>query len=520
MSSPPDADEPALARHSLLARLAATPEWDIVVIGGGASGLGCALEAATRGYTVLLVEARDFAAGTSSRSTKLIHGGLRYLAQGKLGLVREALAERAHLLRNAPGLVRPQRFVVPTEGWIEHARLRLGLALYDRFAGAGLIAPSVPLSRSELQAALPTLRMARADRGIAFWDAQFDDAGLAIALARTASREGALVLNHCAVEGLVVAGGRVCGVALRERESGRVSQVAARVVINAAGVWGDAVRRLAEPTAPALLRPSQGVHVVVDRAFLPGTDAVLVPRTADDRVLFMIPWQGRVLIGTTDTARDDLADEPEPLAGEIDFLLDAATDYLCRAPRREDLRSVFAGLRPLLGGGRDGATAGLSREHRVEVSAQGLVSLLGGKWTTYRRMAEDAVDVAEELAGWPRRPSVTAGLALDEGGTWGQGAGHAGEGEGLDEGLPPSAAEVRHAVRRSFALGVEDVLARRSRLLFRDAAAARAAAPGVAAVLAAERGWSADRLAAECAAFDLLATRYMACSRTRASSPP
>lgn len=528
VSSPSDADGPVLARDRLLARLAATPAWDIVIIGGGASGLGCALEAATRGHAVLLVEARDFAAGTSSRSTKLIHGGLRYLAQGKLGLVREALAERAVLLRNAPGLVRPQRFVVPTKGWVEHARLRLGLALYDRFAGAGLIAPSVPLSRSELQAALPTLRRERADRGMAYWDAQFDDAGLAIALARTASREGALVLNHCSVDGLVVEGGRVCGVALRERESGRVCQVAARVVINAAGVWGDAVRRLADPAAPALLRPSQGVHVVVERAFLPGRDALLVPRTADERVLFMIPWQGRVLIGTTDTARDDVPDEPEPLAGEIDFLLDAATNYLSRAPRREEVRSVFGGLRPLLGGGGGGATKGLSREHRVDVSAQGLVSLLGGKWTTYRRMAEDAVDVAEEVAGWPRRPSVTAGLALDEGGLWARnkGAGQAGEGrseaasEAESDGLPPSAAEVRHAVREAFALGVEDVLARRSRLLFRDAAAARAAAPRVAAVLGAERGWSAGRLAAECAAFDHLATRYMACSRTRASSPP
>lgn len=510
-------------RDALLARLAATPTWDLIIIGGGATGLGCAVDAAARGYAVLLVEARDFAAGTSSRSTKLIHGGVRYLAQGRFGLVREALRERGRLLHNAPGLVRPLRFVVPARSRLERLKLGLGLGLYDLLAGDRGIDRCVALDPTGLHSALPGLRDDGFVGGVAYWDAQFDDAGLALALARTASALGALVLNHCAASALVVEVGRVRGVRVRDALSGREWTVAARSVVNAAGVWGDAVRRLVAPEAPPCLRPSQGVHLVVDGDFLPGAHALMVPSTADGRVLFMIPWLGKVLIGTTDTPRSDLPAEPEPLAGEIDELLTAAARYLRRPPVLADVRSVFAGLRPLLGGDGAGATGQLARAHRVEVSARGLVSVLGGKWTTYRSMAEEGIDAAESVAGFARRSSPTAILALDLAAVLPTGAQDDGEmllPERPDDGLLPTANGVLRAVRDGFALSVEDVLARRSRALFLDAARAAAAAPAVARILARELAWSPAREAAEIAAFVTLAGRYRPGSDTVACRPP
>jgi glycerol-3-phosphate dehydrogenase len=402
----------------------------------------------------------------------------------------------------------------------------VGLGLYDRLAAEGGIERSVTLDAAALRTALPGLRDGGLAGGVAYWDAQFDDAGLALALARTAARLGALVLNHCALSALVIEAEQVRGVRIRDALSGREWTVGARSVVNAAGVWVDAVRRLGDPAAAPRLRPSQGVHVVVDGDFLSGRDALLVPRTADGRVLFMIPWLGKLLIGTTDTARDDAPDEPEPLAGEIDFLLSAAAQWLRRPPVLADVRSVFAGLRPLLGGKGEGATGRLSREHRLEVSRQRLVSVMGGKWTTYRRMAEDAIDAAESVAGFARRPSNTAGLALEVPPGLPGSAGDDGEArltlipERPGVGLLPTVGAVRRAVRESFALTVEDVLARRSRVLFLDAALATAAAPAVARLLARELGWSPAREAAEIAAFGALAARYLPRSDTVASSPP
>lgn len=526
------------ARSRLLARLADTREVDLLVVGGGATGLGCALDAAARGHSVLLVEARDFAAGTSSRSTKLIHGGVRYLAQGRIGLVREALRERARLLRNAPALVHPLRFVVPARSLAERLLLRVGLGAYEALAGRDGLGGCTLLDGAGLRAALPGLRDEGLDDGglgggVAFHDAQFDDAGLALALARTASAHGALLLNHCAAHALVLEAGRLRGVVLREAEGGRTYRIAARAVINATGVWSDALRRLADPGGRALLRPSQGVHLVVDADCLPGGDALLVPRMPDGRVLFMIPWGGRVLIGTTDTPRTDAPAEPEPLAGEVDELLAAAARWLRRPPAREAVRSVFVGLRPLLQEGereaaQGGASSRISREHRVEVSAKGLVSVLGGKWTTYRAMAEEAVDAAEAVGGLAQRRSPTATLALDCGVHHGlEGEGEAGgdtalQGTppGLPPGLLPGTAAVRRALREDFALSIEDVLARRSRALFLDAAAAAAVAPAVADIVAGELGWSTPRREAELAAFLALAARYCARSRSTASSPP
>ena len=510
---------PAAAnRAAALARLAEAPEWDMLVIGGGATGLGCAVDAAARGYKVLLVEAQDFAKGTSSRATKLVHGGVRYLAQGNLPLVREALAERARLLANAPHLVHPLRFVVPSYRRRDTALLAVGLSAYDLLAGQAGIARSRVLDVAQTRAALPTVKTAGLRGGIAYWDAQFDDARLALALARTLEDLGGLALNYCAVTGLVVEGDRLRGAVLQE-VGGRTFEAAARVVINATGVWADSVRRLVQPATPPLLRPSQGIHLVLDRSFLPGADALLVPRTADGRVLFMIPWQGRLLLGTTDSLRADLPLEPQPLPGEVDFVLDTAAAYLERPPRRQDVRSQFAGLRPLIGGGmgnEERPTGGLSREHLIEVSATGLVSVLGGKWTTYRHMAEEAVDRALAVAGLPRRASATAAMRLhgaregdDPYGSDREAVNALpGAGRRLQEGLTLTEAEVRYAARAEYALSVEDVLARRHRALFVDASLALEAAPAVAALLAEELGRDGSWEEAQLRAFAALAQGF------------
>ncbi|MCB1955531.1 MAG: glycerol-3-phosphate dehydrogenase/oxidase [Rhodocyclaceae bacterium] len=494
------------ARAEALAQLRAACDaarsWDVVVIGGGATGLGCAVDAASRGYSTLLLEAHDFAKGTSSRATKLIHGGVRYLAQGNLSLVREALAERAVLLDNAPHLVRPLRFVVPSFRWHQMPMLGAGLGFYDLLAGRHSLGHSRLLGRSATLAALPGVREQGLHGGIAYWDAQFDDAALALALAGTVADLGSLALNYCAVEGLRKDGGQVVGVDARDGLAGDVLSIRARAVINATGVWADTVRSLDQPGRRALIRPSQGVHLVVDGDFLAGDNALLVPETDDGRVLFVIPWYGKLVIGTTDTPRDDLPLEPRALESEIDFILDTAGRYLARPPRREDVRSVFAGLRPLVGGDGGGRTASLSREHRVDVSDSGLVTITGGKWTTYRRMAIDAVDLAAARAGLPRRPSATLRRRLH-----GWGSGDARLDLARSQPVPDDDAVLR-AVGETQAATVEDVLARRYRTLFLDAALAAAEAPRVARVMAAALGRNAAWVDAQVAEFEATAKGY------------
>ncbi len=507
-------DGPARREDGLAALREARP-WDVLVIGGGATGLGTAVDAAARGYRTLLVEARDFAAGTSSRSTKLIHGGVRYLRQGELGLVRHALHERAHLLVNAAHLVHPLAFVIPAWRRVDRIYYGAGLKLYDLLAGAHNLAASRSLDRRDVIAALPGLRSDGLCGGIRYWDGQFDDARLAIALMRTASDRGATCLNYLPATRLLKANdGRVTGAALRDAESGEEFAVAARVVINATGVHADDVRRFDDPESPPLLTHSQGIHLVVDAGFLPGWQALLLPQTADGRVLFVIPWQGKVLIGTTDTPRPDLhdLDDPQPLAAEIDFLLRTVAGVLTRPPTRADIRSAFAGLRPLLhpdhADARD--TAALPREHAVLVSDSGLLTVTGGKWTTYRLMAEQVVDRAARLASLPAVPCPTATLKLHgcpdrpTGDVYGtdapQLAALPGHDIPLHPALPHSEAMVRFAIRHEAARTIEDVLARRTRALVLDARAAEAAIGRVAEIFAEELAPPPARLAALVAA--------------------
>lgn len=495
--------------------------WDIIVIGGGASGLGAAVDAAARGYSTLLLEAHDYAKGTSSRSTKLIHGGVRYLAQGNIHLVRESLHERGLLRRNAPHLVHDLGFVVPAyEGW----RLPfygLGLKLYDALAGRLNLKPSRFLSGSGALDRVATLKRAGLKGGILYFDGQFDDARLAVTLLRTFEDLGGVALNAAAVTGLVKTEGRIAGVAVRDAETGATFTARGRVVINAAGIFADGVRRLDDPGAEPLLSPSQGVHLVLPRRFLPGETGLMVPRTEDGRVLFAVPWHGRTLIGTTDTPVSDIALEPRALETEIDFILRTAAAYLDPAPTRADILSVFAGLRPLVKAAPGEDTRKLSRDHLVRVSESGLVTLTGGKWTTYRRMGQDIVDRAAIVGGLHTARCATEDLHLhghdadasdDHWRVYGSDAdrvrGLPGSDRRLHPDLPYVEAEVRWAVRCEQARTVEDVLARRLRALLLDARAAAAMAPRVAEIMAEELGRDAAWQAGQVEAFAGLARGY------------
>jgi glycerol-3-phosphate dehydrogenase len=521
----------SLARAESLDRLRDGEVWDVLVIGGGATGLGTAVDAAARGYRTVLLEAHDFAQGTSSRSTKLIHGGVRYLAQGNVPLVREALRERGLLVRNAPHLVHARDFVVPAYHYWQLPYYATGLWLYDRLSGDLGLGRSRWISRGDTLARLPTLRAKGLRGGVLYTDGQFDDARMAITLARTLSDLGGLGLNYVDVAAFTKQQGKISGVQARDAETGESLNVRAKAVVNATGVYADTIRRLDAPDSALMLAPSQGAHLVLDRAFLPGQTALMVPKTDDGRVLFAIPWTGRVLIGTTDTSIAALPTEPKPLVGELDYLLDHAGRYLDKALARADIKSVFAGLRPLIrpAGAAGTATAKLSREHAVVVSSSGLVTITGGKWTTYRTMARDAVDHAARVGGLPGRPCATAELKLHG---WRVGAderdGHLDHyGSDLPElialtrsdpelacpvhsALPYLAAEVVWAARHEAARTVEDVLARRTRALVLDARTSVEIAPRVATLLARELGrddaWRDEQIRR----FEMLARGYFA----------
>jgi glycerol-3-phosphate dehydrogenase len=499
-------------REQLIGQLAQSGTWDVAIVGGGATGLGVAVDAAARGFNVVLVESHDFAKGTSSRATKLVHGGVRYLAQGNIALVREALHERTTLMKNAPHLAQPLPFVMPSYKFWETPFYGAGLKMYDALAGRAGLGDTEFLSRGQTLACLPTVRPQGLKGGVKYWDGQFDDARLALALARTAASRGALLVNYCSATGLVHEGGHVVGVACRDQETGRNHTLRARCVINATGVWvdqlrqqdGEAIGRKVRP----MVAPSQGVHLVVDREFLPGDHALMVPKTADGRVLFGVPWLGKLILGTTDTPRGDLPREPRPFREELSFILDESARYLVRAPRAEDIRSLWVGLRPLVKPQEDDGepTKALSREHTVLVSRSGLVTVTGGKWTTYRAMAEDVLDKCFGAGLLERaRPGVTTNLPLvgAEGARpavplssapglhlWGAEAALVdalpGAGRQLGGGL--TEAMVRFAARHEYARTAEDVLARRFRLLFLDAKLAGQLAAEVGEILRQETG--------------------------------
>ncbi len=504
-------------RASLIEQLARPVTYDVAVIGGGATGLGVALDAAARGFSVVLVESHDFAKGTSSRATKLVHGGVRYLAQGNISLVREALHERTTLLANAPHLAQPLAFVMPSYRFWEAPFYGVGLKMYDALAGKAGLGATEFLNRDETLALLPNSKRVgpggSLKGGVKYWDGQFDDARLALALARTAAANGALLVNYCAATSLIHEGGKVAGLHVKDVETGKAYDIKAKAVINATGVWVDQFRmedgRAMGRDVKAMVAPSQGVHIVVDRSFLPGKHAMLIPKTADGRVLFAVPWLGKTILGTTDTPRHDVVREPLAFKEEVDFILNESARYLTQAPTRADIKSIWVGLRPLVkpaddDGDASGSTKGLSREHTILVSKSGLLTVTGGKWTTYRAMAEDVLDRCFDAGLLPEKAGgVTNDLKLvgaqatqqsisDVPGIhlYGSEAAAVLTLPGADKELGGGLTEamVRFAARHEYARTVEDVLARRSRLLFLDAALAKSLAIPVAALLQQETG--------------------------------
>lgn len=512
-------------RKSIISKISDTSLYDVCIIGGGATGLGIAVDAASRGYKTILLERDDFAKGTSSRSTKLVHGGVRYLQQGNIKLVLEALRERGILKKNAGHLVKNQSFIVPNYKWWEGAYYGLGLKVYDWMSGNLGLGPSEFLSREEVLQHAPTLDQQGLRGGILYHDGQFDDARLAINLAQTAFEQGALVLNYCEVISLIKSNQKIAGVQFTDRISKEQYEVQSKIVINATGVFSDAIQQMDEPGKEITITPSQGIHIVLDKEFLPGDAAIMVPHTDDGRVLFAVPWHNKIIVGTTDTIVSKVQAEPVPLDEEIHFLVRHIKRYLSKDPGYDDIKSVFAGLRPLIRSTKK--TADISRDHMILHAASGLVSIIGGKWTTYRKMADDLISSLIDKNLLPSKPCITDNLPIH---------GHC-ENEDYEEAgyyygtdlkkindlyikdpslkellhpdLPYTRAQVVHTVQEEFSMTVEDVLSRRTRALLLDAKAAMAASLAVAQIMQKELRASDKWLEEQLVSFNRIASQYL-----------
>ena len=503
-----------MTRALLLAQLEKMAEWDIVIIGGGATGLGSAVDAASRGLKTLLIERADFAKGTSSRSTKLVHGGVRYLAQGNIKLVKEALRERGYLLKNASHISREQPFIIPVYSWFDLFFYGIGLKVYDLLAGNLSIGATKILFAKQTKEALPSVKLPHLKGGILYHDGQFDDSRLAIDLAYTASSNGAIVLNYVTLTGFEKENKKIVGILCKDLISGKEYTVKAKSLINATGVFTDHILQLDEAERAPIVRPSQGIHLVVNKTFFTSSHAMMVPKTTDGRVFFAVPWHNEVVLGTTDTAIDTISEEPKPLNEEIDFIIAHFNKYNSVAIERKDVQSVYVGLRPLVKSAGVASTALISRDHTIIVSPSGLVTITGGKWTTYRKMGEDAVNNALFISKQPKRDCVTVNLKI-------------GDPEKrrtmieeiiaedlknatlLHENFPYTIAEVIFAIRYEWAETVEDILARRTRILFLNASVAKELAGFIANLLAKELGKDGEWEEKQVSVFCELAQQYI-----------
>ncbi len=514
-------------RGALVTRLTTQKDWDLIVIGGGATGLGIALEAVSRGYSALLVEQADFAKGTSSRSTKLVHGGVRYLAQGDIQLVREASIERGLLWRNAPHLVKNQTFIIPIYTWWDRLKYTIGLKLYDWIAGRLSLGASVFIPRNKALFKLPNIRSKGLVGGVLYHDGQFDDSRLAINLVQTIIEKGGTALNYMKVTGLIKDNGQhISGVTVKDIETNQSYTCKAKAVVNATGVFVDDILQLDNPTGSKSITASQGVHLVLDKRFYPADDALMIPATSDGRVLFAVPWHGKVVVGTTDTPVKEASLEPQALEKEIAFILENAANYLVEQPKRSDVLSVFAGLRPLAAP-QDGKqkTKEISRSHKIMVTPSHLFTILGGKWTTFRKMGEDMVDRIEKELQWPHKETGTRHLSIhgamanvnlndplyfygsDTTNVKALMNGHANQ--WLSNSLQIHEAQVIWAVQHEMARTVEDVLSRRTRALLLDARESIRMAEPVAVIMAKELGKDESWIREQVAAYTKLAERYL-----------
>ena len=489
-------------RQQMIQQLETIQQWDVCIIGGGATGLGIAVDAATRGLKTILFEQHDFAKGTSSRSTKLVHGGVRYLQQGNIKLVMEALRERGLLLKNAPHLVHNQKFVVPNYKWWEKTFYGIGLKIYDKMAGKLGLGPSQFLSKEETLQFAPTLDPEDLKGGVLYHDGQFDDARLAISIAQTAAQHEATMLNYFPVSGLLKIEKKVCGVWVKDFFTGKDYEVRSKVVINATGVFTDSIMKMDDAKHESIISPSQGIHLVVDKEFLPGDTAIMIPRTDDGRVLFAVPWHNKIVLGTTDTPVNDISAEPIPQQEEIEFILKHIGRYLSKDPQLSDVRSMFAGLRPLVKG-KTKKTAALSRDHLISIGDSGLITITGGKWTTYRKMAEDVLDIAVENYSLSAKLCQTKELLLN----------------GHDAITTPAEISslttdelktlIKKCVAEEMCMTVEDFLSRRTRQLLLDAQVAINKAPLVAEIMAKEMNKDEHWIKEQINNFNLIAKNYL-----------
>jgi len=515
-----------MKREEVITKINSQNIWDILVIGGGATGLGIALEACTRGYSTLLVEQADFAKSTSGKSTKLVHGGVRYLAQGNLSLVREATVERGLLSKNAPHLVKNQTFIIPVYSWWSRLKYTMGLKLYDWISGRLSLGSSVFISRKKVLEKLPGIVPKHLFGGILYHDGQFDDARLAINLAQTIFDNGGYAINYMKVDSLLKNDGKLYGVVVSDAETSEQFALKSKAVINATGVFADDILKMDNPGAKKNIALSQGVHLVLDKKFFPGKDALMIPETSDGRVLFIVPWHDRLLVGTTDTPVQDITLEPVALETEIEFILHTATTYLTLTPKREDVLSVFAGLRPLASSeGKGNPTKEISRSHKIMISPSKLFTMLGGKWTTYRKMGEDMIDKVEKELGWKQTITTTGSLRIhgftaqvisgdplyyygsdiisvnkiinETGNEW------------ASEKLNIRKAQVLWSIREEMARTVEDILSRRTRALLLDSKESIAIAPVVAAIMAQEMSRDSNWIEAQVKSYNEVAKNYV-----------
>jgi len=518
-----------MVREKMISEINKTnQQWDVIIIGGGASGLGAAVEAVTRGMKTLLLEQDDFTKGTSSRSTKLVHGGVRYLAQGNISLVLEALRERGLMKQNAPHLVKDQSFIIPSYKWWVKPYYTLGLTAYDFMAGRLGLGRSLPYSRKKTLKHIPTLAQKNLRGGVVYHDGQFDDARYGINLCQTFVENGGTAINYMKVVGLNKVDGKITGVSAIDGETNKCFDINAKVVINATGVFVDDIIKMDAPKSRDIVCVSQGVHLVLDKEFVPNDYAIMIPKTDDGRVLFAVPWHNKVVVGTTDVKKEMAELEPRALEEEIDFILETAGRFLTRAPKRSDVKSVFAGLRPLAAPTGDGKkTKEISRGHKIYTSDAGLITITGGKWTTYRQMAEEVVDAASKVSAYPLKKSVTRNLAIHG---WKKNvdlndplyfygsdsekilalakenktlAGY------LSKDLGMIKAQVVWAVHNEMARSVEDVLSRRTRALLLDARESARIAPEVAKLMAEELGLDSKWEEAQVEKYRALASRYV-----------
>lgn len=514
-----------MLRHQLIHELQTVKSWDICIIGGGATGLGIAVDAASRGYKTILIEKYDYAKGTSSRSTKLVHGGVRYLQHGNIKLVLEALKERGILKKNAGHLVKDQSFIVPNYKWWQGPYYGFGLKLYDWMSGSLGLGPSEFLTKEEVISRAPTLEQTDLRGGILYHDGQFDDARLAINLAQTAAEQGALMLNYTGLKNFLKIDGRIVGVVAEDTLNGETYEIMSKTVINATGVFSDRIQQLDEPGKPLTLSPSQGIHIVLDKSFLPGDTAILVPQTDDGRVLYAVPWHNRIIVGTTDTKIEKVSTEPVPFDEEVSFLLDHISRYLTKDAGYADIKSMFAGLRPLIRANAK-KTSEIARDHVILQSVSGLFSIIGGKWTTYRKMADDLLNEVIAKGKLEQRKCITETLSIHGNQEFPGSESNYYYGTdndvleklyATDESLkglihpllPYTKGQVIHAIRNEFALTIDDILARRTRALLLDAVAARESAAIVGEIMRIELKETDEWLQYQLVQFDNISSKYI-----------